>query len=171
MTKRDRQLAEYRAERFFLACPRVEDRLVVCFEDESHFDTDRRNVRRGVGGIWERGGWQSYMADDEWETLDFPESRRLEAEYQRLVKAGKVEDIDEMLERPEWRSVDDELPDFGQTVILDLGFGAVGVGAFEGDKTPCGKPLCRYIGWGLMPAKHWMPLPKRKRRATVEDCT
>jgi hypothetical protein len=176
MTKRDRQLAEYRAERFFLSAPRVEDRLVVCFEDESCFDSGRRRVRRGVGGFWERGGFKSYMAFDEWETLDLPESRRLEAEYQRLVKAGKVEDIDEMPERPEWISVEVRLPEVGQEVLTLGSLGRV-IGYLSNRASDrgvwCSCHCDNETGepWLCDPGTvtHWMPLPKPA--ATVEDLT
>lgn len=141
----------------------VDDEPCVYFDDESWHDSDRSEVRRTRCGMWQRGGYDSYMADDEWETLEGSESRRLEDEFQRLVKTGDVEDIDTFLDRPRWIPAADELPAIGRSVIIFCPLlepreiiGARRYSPSEGWSvwvTDDGQEL------GETEPSHWMPLP------------
>jgi hypothetical protein len=158
----------------FLALHWVADTPKIFFEDESHPDVNRQRVRREQGGLWQRAGYESCMTDDEWESLEGEESKRLENEYQRLIKAGEVQDIDLVPERPRWIPVTERLPERDWD-----GFSAIVVVA-AGNRPRCGPYLLgRYykcepgdechecdadIGerWYIdttMPVTHWMPLP------------
>ncbi len=136
----------------------VDDEPCVYFDEESWHDLDRSEVRRNRGGLWQRGGYESYTADDEWETLEGSESQRLEAEYQRLVKAGEVEDIDTFLDRPRWIPVSEELPDDGECVLWfnSSWSSPMLVAKRDGESLDWGGDLCHT----LRGFTHWMPLPE-----------
>ena len=139
----------------------IEDEPRIYFDEESWHNSDRSEVRRSRGGLWQRGGYDSYMADDEWETLEGSDSTRLEAEYQRLVKAGEVEDIDAIQDRPQWIPVDERLPEVDEHVLACWvprkdGMACAVIRTLNGkcvwtpgdQWTQCDAPT------------HWMPLPE-----------
>lgn len=132
----------------------VEDEPCIYFDDESWHDSDRMKVRRNPGGLWQRGGYDSYMADDEWESLEGSDSRRLENEYQRLVKAGEIEDIDLLPERPRWIPVTERLPEEDvRVLVFDKAFGRE-MGTYYATDGWVGD------GIAMLDPSHWMPLPE-----------
>jgi hypothetical protein len=142
----------------------VDDEPCIYFDDESWHDSDRSEVRRSRFGMWQRGGYDNYMSDDEWETLEGSDSLRLEAEYQRLVKAGEVEDIDAIPDRPEWISVSERLPEQGQRVLFfvnrkNTNYAAVYAGEYLKVFDVWAYDQASEKGWASAFVTHWMPVP------------